>query len=394
MRGLLATLLVVLVLPASALAHPLQAHVTVNGKRGTAIATANRTNLDVIAFDDGSVAGHPHANVQDYAAPPPPPPPPTTSSWRPYADTSPFNTRVLNPTVRSDSAAIVNRTLGYTAPAPLGPAPLTVDVDRCSDWQHPRYHAKATDPQYRVSLIENWGTSTEGHVIRIPAGARPAMGVNNPCANSWDGHMAIVQPDGWEYDFWQVRTLNTVPGGIGEIRAQFGGRLRIDGDGRGGGSTAPNFGLLAGRIRSEELINRDIPHALFMTVRCSNGTNVYPALGGGAGSRCADTTGAPPLGARFWLNYTDAEINALPVAEWKRTILRAFARYGAYFGDTGGPGFGLMLESPETYRRLGQADPLAAWAAGQPEMVLSNGKHTMRLEDPDIDWAGRLKVIQ
>lgn len=304
-------------------------------------------------------------------------PPEPGGLWRPYADTSPFNTPVFAPVVSSNSARVVARLTGTYA----GPSKLVVDEAREWDYQHPRYHAKTTDPAFRVTLTENWGTSVQGHVIHVPVGALAAGG--------GDGHMAVVQPDGWEYDFYDY--LSRTEGSPGTLKARWGGRLRIDGDGRGGQSTVANFGLLAGPIRSEELIAGEIPHALFATVKCSNGTNVYPALTSGAGAVCSDKIGAPPLGARFWLAYTDAEIDALNIPVWRKTIVRAMARYGAYFGDTGGPGFAFQLESPETYRSFGLKDPAVQWAA-QQGVPLSNGKYRLDLRT-GVDWAGRLRMI-
>jgi len=43
------------------IAHPTQADLTVDGKRATVIAHADRSDLDVIAFDDGTVAAKPRA---------------------------------------------------------------------------------------------------------------------------------------------------------------------------------------------------------------------------------------------------------------------------------------------------------------------------------------------
>ena len=55
------------------------------------------------------------------------------------------------------------------------------------------------------------------------------------------------------------------------------------------------------------------------------------------------------MGVRLWLEMTREEIEALRVPSWKKTVLRALATYGAYFGDTGGPGVGFQFESGTTY---------------------------------------------
>ena len=79
--------------------------------------------------------------------------------------------------------------------------------------------------------------------------------------------------------------------------------------------TAPprHFGGAAGIIRPAELAVGKIDHALFMVVKCTNGESVPPA-GSGAGTACSDiglpNEGAPPMGAHFFLDMTDAEIAA------------------------------------------------------------------------------------
>ena len=51
-------------------------------------------------------------------------------------------------------------------------------------------------------------------------GAHPAAA---RAAGGGDGHMAVIQPDGWEYDFWQVRDR---PAGGGTLVVSHGGRTR------------------------------------------------------------------------------------------------------------------------------------------------------------------------
>jgi hypothetical protein len=65
---------------------------------------------------------------------------------------------------------------------------------------------------------------------------------------------------------------------------------------------------------------------------------------------------------------TDAEIDALAVPAWKKTIFRAMARYGMYFGDTGGgSNWGIQVESDTT--------------------VYVGGFQN------DINWASKLRVV-
>ena len=114
----------------------------------------------------------------------------------------------------------------------------------------------------------------------------------------------------------------------------WGGRTRIEGDGLGSDANAAHYGSLAGIIRAEEMRRGRIDHALFMLVRCDSGRKVYPARG--LGLPCDSSAGAPSQGTRFQLDLSPAEIDALGVPEWKKTILRAMADYGLYVGDTTG----------------------------------------------------------
>ena len=66
------------------------------------------------------------------------------------------------------------------------------------------------------------------------------------------------------------------------------------------------------------------------------------------------------MGQHFFLEMTDAEIEALSVPAWQKTILRAMARYGLYVGDTGGGGWGVQFESGSSFTSFGQADPWVA----------------------------------
>jgi hypothetical protein len=74
-------------------------------------------------------------------------------------------------------------------------------------------------------------------------------------------------------------------------------------------------------------------------------------------------------------------------------VVRAWARYGGYVGDTGGSGFNPMqIESPQTYRSFGFADPLVDWAETRPGVAWRDGRPVFDLGS-GIDWAGRLRVL-
>ena len=296
--------------------------------------------------------------------------------WRPYADSSPFNrTLPPNPRVMPNSETIV-RNLAER------PDKVTVGNSGTSwDYSRPVYFSRPGDPEFTLHCYESWGRcAIEGQRVRVPDRAQAASGD--------DGHMTIVdRASGWEYDLYKVRSK---PAGGGVLEFAWGGRTRLDGPGNGSGATASGFGNLAGIIRAPELRAGEIRHALFMVIKCSSGTTVFPATGG-AGSHCSQADGAPPMGARFQLDMSDAEIDSLPVPAWKKTILRAMARYGMYFGDTGSGGWGIQMESGATYTSFGLPDALVTFArsAGVP----AYGDDYVFDVGTGIDWRSRLRVI-
>ena len=122
--------------------------------------------------------------------------------------------------------------------------------------------------------------------------------------------------------------------------------------------------------RLEELEAGEINHALYLVIACHNTFEgpARPTAGGVSGDagvvhpaaalgrRCLDVpayawsvfnANAPAMGAHFFYDRTPEEIDGdganpleypdggqLPA--WKRTILKALSRYGAFVSDTGG----------------------------------------------------------
>ena len=97
------------------------------------------------------------------------------------------------------------------------------------------------------------------------------------------------------------------------------------------------------------------------------------------------------MGARLQLTMTAAQIDALSVPAWKKTILKAMATYGMIFADTGGKALQLKTESGSTYTSFGAQDPMATFAKtnGLPTY---NGMYVFNLRD-GVDWAKYLRVI-
>lgn len=318
------------------------------------------------------------------------------ASWRPYADDAPFNRRIGRAdVVHPASRAISRRVLSWSRPANL----VAGTADTRGDWNHPIYFARADDPVHVLVPTAPWGRNPiAGHRIRVPRGARGAGGT--------DGHLTVVQPDGWEYDLWQAKRV--APRG-GRLVFGWGGRLRIDGDGRGSGGTASEFGSAAGIIRAAELRAGRIDHALALVVKCTasnlgfgfgvapaprgdqGSSFVYPASKGATG--CTDgSSDAPPTGARFRLALSERQINRLAVPTWRKAVLRALSRYGAYVTDTGGSGFGFLAESSSSYTSFGRPDPMVEFArwAGLPRNP--DGLYSIDIA-AGVDWARHLRVV-
>ena len=137
-----------------------------------------------------------------------------TRCWRPYKATSPFNQPIPNGArVAPDSAQIVAKLMSF------GPVDNLVvgQADTPDDYSHPVYFSRRSDPVFRLHCSESWGRcSIEGKRIRVPDAARPAAGD--------DGHMTVITPTGWEYDFWRVESK---PRGGGTLVSSWGGRTRI-----------------------------------------------------------------------------------------------------------------------------------------------------------------------
>jgi hypothetical protein len=293
------------------------------------------------------------------------------ANWRPYAASSPFNAAIGGAPSDARSAQLVSAALQWGAPSSI----VVGTSGTSGDFGHPVYWAQPSDPSYTLHATESWGRAPiEGMRIPVPAAARPAGGS--------DGHLTVVTPDGWEYDLWQS---HAPPAGGGTLTFGWGGRTRVDGDGLGSRATASHFGSLAGVVRPEELAAGHVDHALFIVLKCTSG-HVAPAQGDGA--QCS---GAPPMGTRFQLTLSDAQIAALAVPAWKKAILGALARYGGYVGDTGGSGFGVMIQSSSTYTSFGAPDPFVALARANG-VAAWQGTYALNLA-AGVDWAHALRAV-
>lgn len=330
-----------------------------------------------------------------------------SSCWRPYADTSVWNTALpASPKLHPNSLNIVAKTVALGQPSQVAGNMTAGNAGTIDDYDKPTYYGQASDPLYTIHCTMAWGTcAVEGAQVRIPTGAKPALGS--------DGHMTVVdQTTNIEYDFWQASAPS---GNGGSLNISWGGKASINGTGLGSDATASRFANLAGVIRVKELEAGVIPHALFMVIKCgATGSDgkaayVFPATKGDRicsqsiytdSTRTAklSDTNAPAMGMHYYLNMTNAEINALPVPVWKKTILRAMAQYGMFFGDTGGSdvagtgyGFGIQVESSASFTSFGYSDPYVTFAKTNGWSPWNN-VYVGNL-NTGVDWMSRLKVV-
>lgn len=300
--------------------------------------------------------------------------------YRPFLPSSPFNTKLPSaPKIASNSAAVVRRVLSIDTPiAPGSTQPANLVAYSSHDGGWPTYWSVAKDPTFNLECDEFGGAcsiAASGLRVHVPAGAILQGGCG--AATAEDRHMTIVdQESGWEYDLWHVSTC-PIPATGGTIKLGWGGRARMDGDGRdtdGGEGMASYFANLAGRVRAEELAAHKIDHALSIVIDCDDGTFVFPAKA--HDKKCADTFDAPPMGARFQLDLTSAEIDALPSPAWKKALLHAMAEYGMFFGDTGSTFFfDVQTEGGRQYVATGVED---AW------LLLAKSEGWSYYEDPAL----------
>jgi hypothetical protein len=305
--------------------------------------------------------------------------------WRPYAESSRFNTPIpAGAPAHPQSDAMVEKLTNDPGvdPATGGPDNLWLN----SEAGMPVYWPRPDDPLYtlRCTGEGRCEEGLDGRQVAIPSEARPAGGS--------DAHLTVVdQRTNLEYDFWNVTSK---PEGGGTMVFGGGGTVPVDGTGTRSGATASGFGNLAGIVRAEELERGRIDHALVLVVHCVSG--VAPPATHSDGVACpAGTTGAPRMGERFQLAMSPREIDALDVPEWRRTILRAMARYGLYVRDTTGAGWAIGVENGRTYTSFGRPDRWTVFAEARDGDGWARDDQGFWVGDlrAGVPWRERLRAV-
>lgn len=249
--------------------------------------------------------------------------------WRPFSDTSPWNTRIPDDVaLRPDSDALIDHLIDSHASGRLA-----VNID---PWSVPVYYVDSSQPLVDVETpLSNEGLD---QTLRwpVPPHAIPA--------SQTDGHLTLVdRASGRGYDFFRaVKRSDTA------WDCTLCSSSDLTGDGvrppkrstptwyESHGSRACGYPLIAGLITVEEMEAGRIDHALVFA---------YPALrrrwftspastGHGRNGIITDTDGIP-CGGRVQLDPS-IDVDALDISESARVIARALQEYGAYVGDFSG----------------------------------------------------------
>jgi len=274
------------------------------------------------------------------------------------------------------------------------------------DYSNPLYIAAATDPLVtifcnKLSLVK---CADGGVQIRMPALALQAGGT--------DHSLAVLEPNGLEYDFWLVSSNPPYSNGS-SFSAASEGHYSSAGSDYGANFVAPGFDVSAAtasgialsgtQIYASELTAGVINRAIDLLFPCGTTTWVYPASQ--ATGVCANGAGMP-LGSRVWWQPADAQTNAMPLPRDIKTVLVAFHHYGAFFSNGGsvtsngqGVGTSAHLENQEPYWLYGnRVDPALLYAQsaqGWLHLTTAAGvnRYLLSAAGSSVDFLDNLKVL-
>jgi hypothetical protein len=225
--------------------------------------------------------------------------------------------------------------------------------------------------------------------VRIPRGAFPQ--------GDSDHHLSVEDDaNGREIDFWGATEPSDVP--ESPIDTLTAGVCPYDGDGSGcSGSTATNIATSLGAVDPHmlEQVETDphgsLPFAIATTLLCASPAWVFPAdFSDGANTNATpacrdhlDRDARPPEGVRYFLDLSDAQIDATANPPYAKAILRTLDRehFGGVVTDTNWAGApGPALQSLRD-----------GWERIAAEAGLPPGAHGLPLEANGIDLARDLK---
>ena len=280
----------------------------------------------------GSPSGAPSAVVAARSATAPL----DADSGRPFAADSAWNTEL-------PADPVLDPRSGPMVASVLQDARAVANIYEFGD---PVFTADAQTPTATVDCTMSWGDCPlEGRLLRIPAEARPSPGS--------DGRVIVVDlVDRTSCDFWQASRVDAT-----HWTTSWGTCADLDGDGRAtsgsGGATGAGVNALTGVVRTFEMRNLEIPHALSVATNNScAGEFRYPATKTDGHSSRADCI---PEGARLQLDPS-IDVDAIPgITPGERAIARALQIYGAINRDNSGSPICISFETP-----IAETDPFPA----------------------------------
>jgi hypothetical protein len=273
------------------------------------------------------------------------------------------------------------------------------------DYNFPVYTASSGDPLVTIACTGQADCADGGVQIHVPSLANHAGGS--------DAHLAVIQPNGVEYDFWLV---SSNPPYVNGSRLSAGGAAHLNLNGSGsiapgfvvGGATAGGIALSIGQIYTSEFAAGSINHAISVVMPCGTTTTplwVFPATQ--ITGTCAGSQGMP-LGSRLWWAPSDAQTNSMPLAHDMKTVLIAMHHYGVFFTDNDngssgingqGGGMGPHIENQEPYWTYGMGiDPALNYASSAPgwtHVVTSSGvnRYLLVSSGSTVDFLDNLKLL-
>jgi hypothetical protein len=329
-----------------------------------------------------SPAGQPAPNGVEWPA-----------SFRPYGATSIWNRAVPSNASRfyQGSDAII----ALAEQGDPGPTIRSSEYGAGNDYSHPVVFASTSDPVVTAHCTL-YCDAAQDFTLHIPAKALPAGGQ--------DHHLAVIQPDGTEDDFWGTQwpgrdwhngdTLNYAGdrGTCGNFYTGSGFTTS--------GATAGGACLAGGLIRAAELLAGTINHAVFLGTACTDPqTWVWPASQ--VGRNCVGGGPHVPNGAHIWLDIPDSQIASMGLPTWQKAVLTALHDYGGFIMDGGGQDgldhttgvLWMMLEDDAQFAAFGQSSPYAQlnWSA------INVGGATRYIGadpwNPGVNWSQHLHVL-
>jgi hypothetical protein len=234
----------------------------------------------------------------------------------PFSSTSPWNTPA-NPNAQLE--------------ATNSPANQSLHADgagtvNSGSWSIAVYTATSSDPLNTIS------TPSGTVQYQIPAGATPAIGS--------DAEMDVVTPDHqWVDECWDMQRTSTTTWTCG-----YHVHTSLTGSGVNGGIRAAGVSSFGGLIRTSELQNLSIPHALAIALAGNQLKLGYIAPATSQdGDAAGSYTGQVPMGS-FMVIPSTVNLNTLGLNPQGLAVAQALQTYGGYVTDRAG-GFTLYAET-------------------------------------------------